>query len=145
MTVKEYIREYHNQLNDCRNKLKKLNDEFAKSNTAYVNVGDIISRNRFTILVDNIVAITNTDYVDDYGDYWSEDLLTKEFDDYDDFPEPMFIGVQCKKDGTITSKEKLLICGESNLKIFRKNAAGVYVHFKTTDGRDIRKHLTGRL
>ena len=145
MTIKEYINEYHANLNECRKKLKKLNDEFCKSNVKFVKVGDVIARTKFAIIVDNIVAITNTDY-DNYGDYWAEELLTKDFDDYDDFPEPMFVGRECKKDGTIINGENgekiKSIGGESNLKIFRKNTDGVYEYYKTTPGyEDFRKDL----
>ena len=42
MTIKEYINEYHANLNECRKKLKKLNDEFCKSNVKFVKVGDVI-------------------------------------------------------------------------------------------------------
>ena len=145
MTIKEYINEYHVHLNECRKKLKKLNDEFCKSNVKFVKVGDVIARTKFAIIVDNIVAITNTDY-DNYDDYYAEELLTKDFDDYDDFPEPMFVGRECKKDGTIINGENCgkikSICGESNLKIFRKNTDGVYEYYKTTPGyEDFRKDL----
>ena len=145
MTIKEYINEYHAHLNECRKKLKKLNDEFCKSNVKFVKVGDVIARTKFAIIVDHIVAITNTDY-DNYDDYWTEELLTKDFDDYDDFPEPMFVGRECKKDGTIINGENggkiKSIGGESNLKIFRKNTDGVYEYYKTTPGyEDFRKDL----
>ena len=145
MTIKEYINEYHAHLNECRKKLKKLNDEFCKSNVNFVKVGNVIARTKFAIIVDHIVAITNTDY-DNYGDYWAEELLTKDFDDYDDFPEPMFVGRECKKDGTIINGENggkiKSIGGESNLKIFRKNTDGVYEYYKTTPGyEDFRKDL----
>lgn len=145
MTIKEYINEYHAHLNECRKKLKKLNDEFCKSNVKFVKVGDVIASTKFAIIVDHIVAITNTDY-DNYDDYWAEELLTKDFDDYDDFPEPMFVGRECKKDGTIINGENggkiKSIAGESNLKIFRKNTDGVYEYYKTTPGyEDFRKDL----
>ena len=83
MTIKEYINEYHAHLNECRKKLKKLNDEFCKSNVKFVKVGDVIASTKFAIIVDHIVAITNTDY-NNYDDYYAEELLTKDFDDYDD-------------------------------------------------------------
>ena len=145
MTIKEYLNNYHAHLNECRKKLRKLNDEFCKSNVKFVKIGDVIARTKFAIIVDNIVAITNTDY-DNYGDYWAEELLTKDFDDYDDFPEPMFVGRECKKDGTIINGENggkiKSIGGESNLKIFRKNTDGVYEYYKTTPGyEDFRKDL----
>ena len=145
MTIKEYINEYNAQLDECCKKVRKLNDEFCKSNVKFVKVGDIIARTKFAIIVDHIVAITNTDY-DSNGDYWIEELLSKDFDDfydYDDFPEPMFVGRECKKDGTIINGGKIrLISGEPNLKIFRKNTDGIYEYYKTTAGyEDFRKDL----
>lgn len=142
MTIKEYLNNYHAHLNECRKKLRKLNDEFCKSNVKFVKIGDVIARTKFAIIVDHIVAITNTDY-DNYDDYWAEELLTKDFDDYNDFPDLMFVGRECKKDGTIINGGKIKsIGGESNLKIFRKNTDGVYEYYKTTAGyEDFRKDL----
>ena len=142
MTIKEYLNNYHAHLNECRKKLRKLNDEFCKSNVKFVKIGDVIARTKFAIIVDHIVAITNTDY-DNYDDYWAEELLTKDFDDYNDFPDSMFVGRECKKDGTIINGGKIKsIGGESNLKIFRKNTDGVYEYYKTTAGyEDFRKDL----
>lgn len=152
MTIKEYINEYNTQLEECRKKVRELNDKFCKSNVKFVKVGDVIARTKSAIIVDDIVAMTNIDY-DNYSDYWRDELLTKDFDDYydyDDFPDIMFVGRECKKDGTIINggngAKIKLIGGESDLKIFRKNADGVYEYYKTTAGyEDFRKDLFGLL
>lgn len=145
MTIKEYLNSHHAQLDECRKRLRKLNDEFARSNTKFVCVGDILTRCSCTIVVDDIAADTSM-YEDEYGDYFGEGLLYKEFNFYYDLPAIAFKGRICKKDGTIIGRGKTeIIVGESNLEIRRKNANGVYEHFKTLGNEDFRKELFGIL
>ena len=71
MTIKEYINEYHAHLNECRKKLKKLNDEFCKSNVKFVKVGDVIavkdtskSTDEFKTLVESNASRTVPKWID---------------------------------------------------------------------------------